>query len=64
MIDTEHLDMDTIDNEYDTLTRLYDFGKTCILCGKTPLSNCWYCAECAAKEAYEVFDKHQTIFDR
>lgn len=49
MIDIEHLDMDTTDNEYDTMTRLYGYGESCVLCGKPAMENTWYCEDCAAK---------------
>ena len=49
MIDTAHMDMDTVDNEYDTLRRLYGFGDTCVLCGKPIMPNTMYCLECGEK---------------
>ena len=49
MIDTEHLEMDTVDNQSDTLKRLYDFGNICVLCGKPAMEDAWYCEECFNK---------------
>lgn len=49
MIDTKHLDMDTIDNESDTAQRLYDLGDMCALCGEPAMPNSMYCKDCAAK---------------
>ena len=49
MIDTEHLDMDIVDNESDTLQRLYGLGDMCALCGEPAMPNSMYCKDCAAK---------------
>ena len=49
MIDTQHLDMDTIDNESDTAQRLYGLGDMCVLCGEPAMPNSMYCKDCAAE---------------
>ena len=64
MIDTEHLDMDTIDNESDTLQRLYGVGDMCALCGEPAMPNSMYCMSCAEKwldEEYHAWKKSRDL---
>ena len=56
MIDTEHLDMDKVDNEYDTLQRLYGFGDICVLCGEPAMPDSMYCKKCADKWLDEKYE--------
>ena len=49
MIDTEHLDMDKIDNESDALQCLMHIGQPCVMCGKEAMPNAMYCKECWQK---------------
>ena len=64
MIDTEHLEMDTVDNNYDTLTRLYGMGDICALCGKPAMPDSMYCRDCAEKwldEEYHTWKKSRDL---
>ena len=63
MIDTEHLEMDTIDNDSDTLRRLYGFGDMCALCGEPAMPNSMYCKDCAAKWLDEEYEDWKTSKD-
>lgn len=49
MIDTEHLDMDKMDNESDALQRLIHLDQVCVLCGKEAMPDAMYCYECWQK---------------
>lgn len=57
MIDTAHIDMDRIDNEHDTLQRLYGFGDLCILCGQPAMPDTMYCSDCWNKWGTEAEDE-------
>lgn len=46
MIDTEHFDMDTIDQEADKYVYAEDI---CVLCGNPVQDGAMYCKECAEK---------------
>jgi hypothetical protein len=64
MIDTEHLDMDTIDNESDTMQRLYDEGDMCALCGEPAMPNSMCCKSCMDKwldEGYYEWKKSRDL---
>ena len=64
MIDTEHLDMDTIDNASDMSGYLYNLGDECVLCGEPAMPNAMYCESCAEKwldEEYHTWKKSRDL---